>query len=65
MFHDDKLMTIERFDFNLGKKYLRDLLEWATIDYLNHRGKITQCRPAFAVGCEIRPAVRQAIRRGL
>lgn len=63
MFHDDSLMTAERADFNLGKKYLRELLEWMTIDYLSHGGRIVQCEPCFAPGCEIRPAVRSAIRR--
>lgn len=62
MFHDDSLMTAEPADFKLGKKYLRELLEWMTIYYLSHGGKITKCRPAFAAGCEIRSEVRQAIR---
>lgn len=61
---DEKLAIFYPFDFQMGRDYLRFMMEVATNDFLEKGNKITQCRPAFAVGCEIRPAVRQAIRRG-
>lgn len=57
-------MIAERFDFNMGKRYLSELMQLMTIDYVERGGVVQVCRPAFAVGCEIRPAVRQAIRSG-
>lgn len=62
--HDEDKIIAERADFALGKRYLRELIELMTIDFLDRGGRIVRCRPAFAMGCEIRPAVRQAIRRG-
>jgi hypothetical protein len=62
--HDEDKIIAERADFALGKRYLRELIELMTIDFLDRGGRIQHLRPCFAVGCEIRPAVRQAIRRG-
>ena len=60
---DESKLIIERFDFSMGKKYLRELLAMATMDFLDRGGRIQQCRPAFAYGCETKSVVRQAIRR--
>lgn len=63
MCQDDRPMIAERADFAQGKAYLRMLLELMVFDFEDRGGKITKCRPAFAIGCETHPAVRQAIRR--
>lgn len=63
--HDEYPIIAERADFSLGRTYLRDLVALMTLDFLDRGGRITQCQPAFAMGCEIRPVVRQMIRRGL
>lgn len=61
---EDSKLIVERFDFSMGKNYLRELLTLAVQNFLDLGGEITVCRPAFAMGCEIRPVVRQAIRSG-
>jgi hypothetical protein len=59
----DKIIA-ERFDFNMGKRYLSELIQLMTIDFVERGGVIEVGRPAFAMGCEMRPVVRQAIRSG-
>lgn len=60
---DDFPLPIQRFDFNLGKLYLRQMMELATLDFLDRGGKITVCRPAYAFGCETPSNVRSMVRR--
>ena len=60
---EDKIIA-ERADFSLGKRYLSDLIQLMTLDFIDRGGKITVCKPAFAAGCETPIAVRQAIRAG-
>lgn len=59
----DKIIA-EPADFTHGKAYLRELLFYMVEDFLERGGRIQVCRPCFAMGCEIRPVVRQAIRGG-
>lgn len=60
---EDKVIA-EREDFGHGKAYLRELLFHMVQDFLDRGNKITVCRPAFAVGCEIGATKRMAIRQG-
>lgn len=56
-------MIAERADFKLGKRYLSELIALMTIDFQERGERIQVLRPAFAVGCEMRPSVMSAIRR--
>lgn len=58
-------MIAERYDFQMGKRYLSELISLMTSDYLERGQKITVCRPAFAMGCEMKSNVRLAIRKEL
>jgi hypothetical protein len=58
---EDSKLIVERFDFFMGKSYLRELLELATQNFLDLGGQITVFRPAFAIGCDIPSCKRQAI----
>ncbi len=61
---EDSKLIVERFDFSMGKEYLRALVALATQNFLDLGGTITVCRPAFAYGCETPSCVRQAVRKG-
>lgn len=56
-------MIAERADFKMGKRYLSELMAMMTIDHIERGQPIHVLRPAFAVGCEMRPSVMSAIRR--
>ena len=60
---EDSKLVIERFDFSMGKEYLREILALAVQNFQDLGGKITVCRPAFAYGCETPSCVRQAVRK--
>lgn len=60
---EDSKLVIERFDFSMGKEYLREILALATQNFLDLGGEIKVCRPAFAYGCETPSCVRQAVRK--
>ena len=60
---EDSKLVVERFDFSMGKQYLREILSLATQNFLDLGGKITVCRPVFANGCETPSCVRQAVRK--
>lgn len=61
---EDSKLVIERFDFSMGKQYLREILFLATQNFVDLGGEIKVCRPAFAYGCETPSCVRQAVRKG-
>lgn len=60
---DQNKLLIERFDFAMGKAYLRELLDLAIQNFQELGGTITKCRPAYAYGCETPSCVRQAVRK--
>ena len=48
----------------MTKRQMSALIAAYTNRFLREGNQIKVCRPAFAVGCEMRPSVMQAIRRG-
>lgn len=60
---EDSKLIIERFDFSMGKAYLREILALAVQNFQDLGGKITICPPVFAYGCETPSCVRQAVRK--
>jgi hypothetical protein len=61
---EDSKLVIERFDFNLGKNYLREILALAVDNFLELGGRIKVCPPAYAMGCETPSSVRSMVRKG-